>query len=92
MGGVEVDTASDLGSVERTVQLNGLFPAPINLLPAKNSRYNLNRGVGGGPHSRSGRFGTWRNSNCGPSVDQPGFIIVTELSLLEACMGEIRNG
>jgi hypothetical protein len=83
-GGVEVDTASELGADERTASRTDHF-APGQKFPIQ-----VEQGLGG-PQGRSGRFGNCRNSNCGPSIVPPGFIIVTELSLLVACMGETRN-
>ena len=81
---MEVDITSELGSDKRTGSRTDRF------VPGQKFPIRFEQGLGG-PQSRSGLFGTCRNSNCGPSVVQPGFIIVTELSLLVACMGEIRK-
>lgn len=80
---MEVDAASELGSDDQTASRTDHF-APGQKFPIQ-----FEHGLDG-PQSRSGLFGTCRNSNCGPSDVQPGFIIVTELSLLLSCLGDIE--
>jgi hypothetical protein len=70
--------------------MSGLLLAPITLLPAKNFRYNLNRGWVS-PRADLGASQPAAIRTAVPQLSSLG-IIVTELSLLVACMGEITNG